>query len=292
MGTLDDAAAARSTKTDRADGDLVIALCGFVSSLTTALILHGIHRLTGLALYTWMLWFVIPVGAIVAGILGATGYLTGAWLFGRSPTRLLLAGVILTSLTTFLMIHFLDYISLAVAGRPVADYVSFPRYLDIAIRSSSINFRLNTLNLGSTKELGLFGYLPALLQVAGFAAGGFAAYSFLQRQPYCHRCSRYLRKKGVSLRYTADALALERNSAAVKERVQQGALAAALTMQRELGIPDENLGGNLQTRIEVRHCPNCRTHWAQYSVHRLSDEGWREVTELTVDGFSDEAVTV
>lgn len=264
----------------RADGDLVIALCGFISSLTTALILHGIERLTGLALYTWMLWFVIPVGALLGGMVGASGYLTGAWLFGRSPTRLLLVGVIVTSVATFLMIHFLDYLGLAVDGRRVSDYVSFPRYLDIAIRSSSISFRLNTLSVSSTGELGVFGYVPALLQVAGFAAGGFAAFSFLQRQPYCNRCSRYLRRKGVSLRYTADAVALEKSGPAVRERLEQGALGAALTMQRELGITDENLGGNLQTRIEVRECPRCGRHWARYSVCRLADEGWVEIPEL------------
>jgi hypothetical protein len=280
------------TTSRQADANLVIALCGFISSLITALILNGIERLTGLALYTWMLWFVIPLGALLAGIVGASGYVAGAWLFGRSPTRLLLVNVILASLATFLMIHYLDYIGLAVEGKRVSEYVSFPQYLDIAIRSSSINFRLNALSLGSTGQLGVFGYLPALLQVAGFAAGGFAAYNLLQRQPYCNRCSQYLRRRGVSLRYTADVLALEKNSAAVRECLQQGALAAALTMQQELGITDENLGGNLQTRIEVRECPKCGRHWAEYSVHRLCDEGWREIPELTVSGFSDETVTL
>jgi hypothetical protein len=116
-------------------------------------------------------------------------------VWSQSDALVLLVNVILASLATFLMIHHLDYIGVAVDGKRVSEYVSFPRYLDIAIRSSSINFRLNALSLGSTGQLGVFGYLPALLQVAGFAVGGFAAYNLLQGQPYCNRCSQYVRRK-------------------------------------------------------------------------------------------------
>ena len=61
--------------------EFLVALCGFVTCALTALILWRIEGHTGFALYTWMVWFVFPVGAIAAGFAGASGYYAGSWWF-------------------------------------------------------------------------------------------------------------------------------------------------------------------------------------------------------------------
>jgi len=54
--------------------DLLVGLCGFVTSLLTAAILWWVEVQFGFAFYTWMFWFVIPVGALLSGFAGASGY--------------------------------------------------------------------------------------------------------------------------------------------------------------------------------------------------------------------------
>lgn len=187
-----------SASSKKSGRDLAVGLCGFVTSLITALILWWVEVKFGFAFYTWMWWFVIPVGALLAGFAGASGYLAGSWFFGHRPTRLLLLNIVLASLATFFLVHYLSYATLQIDGKQVSDYVPFTQYLDIAIRSTSMEFRLRTASVGSTGELGLFGYLVAFLQVIGFAAGGLAVYGHLVSLPYCEKCVIFLRRNGGS----------------------------------------------------------------------------------------------
>src|SRR5882724_3462190 len=105
--------------------DFVVGLCGFATSVLTAAILWWTQELSGVAIYTWMFWFVIPAGALISGFAGATGYYAGSWFFGHRPTRLLLVNIVIASVTTFFLIHYLPYMSLEIEGRRVSDYVSF-----------------------------------------------------------------------------------------------------------------------------------------------------------------------
>src|SRR5207249_3554387 len=138
-------------------------------------ILWQIELQSGFAFYTWMFWFVIPAGAGLSGFAGATGYLAGSWFFGHRPTRLLLLNILIASVSTFFLIHYLSYITLQIEGKRVSDFIPFTQYLDIVIRSTSMEFRVTraATKVGSTGELGGWGYIYALLQIVGFAVGGF-----------------------------------------------------------------------------------------------------------------------
>ena len=269
-------------------GDLLITLCGLATSVATAGLLAAIEHFTGFALYTLSLWGIVPLGAIVSGGVGASGYLLGARLLNRAPSRLLLLNVVLASVATFLTIHYFAYSSLELNGARVADYVPFWTYLDAAIRSASLG--LAGSSIAVTPSLGVLGYVFALLQVAGFAVGGFSAYGYLVAQPYCERCARYLGEKSVSVRYTADVRALERSRWLIADHVQAGSFADALAEQQALGIEDEGTGGNYRTRYETRRCAGCGSRWMQYSIAKLGDEGWAEMPESTVSNrFHDPA---
>ena len=117
-----------------------------------------------------------------------------------------------------------------VEGKYVSDYIPFTQYLGIAIRSTSMKFRF-----GSTGELGGFGYIIALLQIGGFAAGGFAVYGYLASKPYCDKCSRYLSGKGKQVRYTGDADGLQAATAEIFDDLRNGATASALDHQKAFG---------------------------------------------------------
>ena len=120
----------------RSGEDFLVGFCGLITSLLTAVILWAVETRFGFAFYTWSFWFVIPVGALVSGFAGASGYYTGSWYFGHRPTKLLLLNIVAASVSTFFAIHYLSYITLQFDGKQVSDYIPFWRYLDIVIRSS------------------------------------------------------------------------------------------------------------------------------------------------------------
>jgi hypothetical protein len=236
--------------------DLVVGACGFVTSLLTGLILFIVAQKTGFAFYTYMYWFVIPAGAGLSGFAGASGYYAGARFFGHKPSVIFLLNVVAASLATFFLIHYLSYLTLAVDGKQVSNYIPFTQYLDLAIRSTNMRFRV-----GSTGELGSAGYVVALLQVVGFGVGGFAVYVYLTEQPYCERCTRYMSKKGTSTRYTGqytgDVETFQSSVTRVIQHLSSGSPGDALEEQRTFGDPECGKANYLRSIINVRVCKEC-----------------------------------
>jgi len=113
-----------------------------ITCLITALILWWIEQRFGFSFYSWTFWFVIPAGAILSGFAGTSGYLAGSMFFGHLRTRLLLLNIVIALVATFFLIHYLSYAAMLINGKKVRDLVSFWRYLDIAIRSMSMEFRI------------------------------------------------------------------------------------------------------------------------------------------------------
>ncbi len=211
---------------------------------------------------------------------------------GHRPTPRLLLNIILASVGTFFTIHRLTYITLEIEGKAVSDYVSFAQYLDIAIRSTSMEFRFRTTEVGSTSELGGLGYGVAILQVLGFAVGGFAVYRHLGSKPYCEKCSRYLSGKGKQIRYTGDAEGSLATTAQVLSDFGSGAMGSAIEHHGAFGSSAHQVGNHLRSVIKVRYCRKCGRHWLKFVVEKLSGNDWEEVPELTIAGFTDQAVDV
>ena len=281
-----------ATSSRKSGEDLLVGLCGFITSLLTAVMLWWIEVQLGFAFYTWMFWFVIPGGALLSGFAGASGYYAGSWFFGHRPTRLLLLNIVIASVMTFFLIHYLSYNSLQVEGKYVSDYIPFTQYLDIVTKSTSMDLRLRAAKVGSTGELGGFGYLIALLQIGGFAAGGFAVYSYLVSKPYCETCSRYLSTKGKQTRYTGDADGLQTVTEQIFDDLRNTAIASALARQKAFGDPAYQKSHHLRSVFEIRHCKGCRNHWIKFSVEKRSGDDWKGIPELTVAGFTDQVITL
>lgn len=58
----------------RADKQLLAAVFGIATSFITGIILGLIEVHSGCALYSWVFWVVIPVGAILSGFGATSGY--------------------------------------------------------------------------------------------------------------------------------------------------------------------------------------------------------------------------
>jgi len=239
-----------------------------------------------------MIFFILPIGALFSGLAGASGYYVGARLLNHRPTPLLCLNIVLASVGTFFALHYFSYVTLEVEGKNVSDYISFGTYLDTVIRSTSMRFSVRGRTISSTGELGGGGYEIALLQNLGFAAGGFAVYTFLVSIPYCQRCSRYFSAKGKQTRYTSDPKALEMSAVQLAAGFEAGSVASAVDEHGRFGTAKPRNGDFLRSIINIRNCKRCGRHWAKFIVEKKNSKDWDEISELSIHVYTDQVVDV
>lgn len=263
--------------------DLTVTAFGVVTSILTAVLLFLIEQIFGVSLYTWTFWFVIPIGALLAGFVAAGGYYLGARLFNHRPTSLILLNMIAISVGTFFLIHWLGYAFMEIDGKPVSDSVSFGTYLDLLLQHESLQFRFRGVKTGSTGELGAWGYVHALLQIGGFAGGGLAAFGYLSSLPYCERCSRYLSRKAQQTRFATDADAFASMVQQLATAFDAGQLQEAIDQHADSANSPKN--GHLKSVLELWQCKQCGINWLKFSCHKKSRDSWEKISDLSFAGF-------
>jgi len=258
--------------------DLLVAGFGAATSFLTAIILAALEIKFDFSIYSFMYWFVIPAGAICSGFAAASGYYAGARYFNHRPTKLLLLNMVVISIATFFLIHYINYYFLIIDGRPVRELVDFARYLDIELSHTAVRFRMMRGPVTDPVELGSWGYLYAVLQIVGFALGGLAVYKYLDAQPYCERCSKYLVAKDTQTRYTS-ATQLSQITTLMAAGRLQDAIAAHATSGSETAGKDPKL----RSQVEIKRCKNCDQHWMKFTVSRWAKDDWVEVIGCVQD---------
>ena len=273
--------------------DLVITIFGAISSLLTAVILFWIESHWNLSIYSFMLWFVIPVGAIGSGFVAAGGYYLGSILFNHKPKGTILLNMVAISIGTYFLIQYLDYLFLEIEGQRIADAISFWSYWDVSISHQSVQFSVKGRSVGDAIDLGNMGYVYACLQVIGFAIGGFAVYGYLASQVYCDKCSRYFSKKGVAARYTGDSDALQNFLKKLAVLLEESKLSEIISLHANEGGSKvfDAKQHHLQTQIEIKKCKNCNKHHLKFSVSKKNKDDWKELDELSFSTFSDLELT-
>lgn len=269
--------------------DIVVTGFGAVTSLFTAALLFFIEQQFDLSVYTFTLCFAVPIGAIGAGFVAASGYYVGAKVFNHRPRAVILLNMVVISLATFFLIRYLGYSYLEVDGRLARDYVSFIDYLDVVIRHSSLAL---VTRPGSTGELGAWGYIYAFLQVLGFVFGGASVYGWLLSQPYCENCSRYLSPKAKQTRFASDVDSTRRVVSTVLALYHSDNLQHAIEAHAKHGRTYRSKDDHFRSSIEIRYCEKCARHWLKFSVYRKAGSDWKEIKELGIETFSDQELNV
>lgn len=272
--------------------DLAVAAFGAATSFVTAIILATIEIKFDFSIYSWMFWFVIPAGAICSGFAAASGYYAGARFFNHRPTKVLLLNMVIISITTFFLIHYINYYFLVVDGRPARELADFAQYLDIMLSHTAVQFRFRAAKVGGPVELGSWSYLYAVLQIVGFAIGGIAVYGYLKSMPYCERCSKYLVVKHTQTRYTTDADQLSQVAALMRERAVAGRLQEAITVHATSGRESGGEDATLRSQVQIKRCKDCDQHWMKFTVSRWAKDEWKEISEVGFETFTAEPITV
>ena len=166
-----------------------VALAGLMSSLLTAILVAAIDHFTGINIFTFALWFIIPVGALLCGFAAAWGYYLGAKYLQQRPTKILLLQMVVIATFTQVLIYWLEYKSLVIGDVHVDQFISFWRYVDVSLTSARIT--VSHMAAFPSPEIGSLGYVLAVLDLIGFQVGGWYVYILLGDQPTCRRCNKY-----------------------------------------------------------------------------------------------------
>jgi hypothetical protein len=266
--------------------DFMISVGGYVTCMVTAFILWQIQAQTQFAFYLYSVWFVIPVGAIVSGVVASSGYYFVARIFNHRPTRLLLVNILIGAVATFFLIYYFQYLTQTANGKRVADLMSYPQFVSSSLRSTLL--QLDTDTSGPSGALGSWGYLFALLQVAGFAYGGFAIYKHLVGKPYCDRCSRYMAAQERHLRYAPNSDEAKAAMSRITAELAGGAMTAAIDEAKTLGTLRREHGDVLRAWTTIKHCTKCDRHWAKFMVQQKSGFNWKFVRGYVASAYADQ----
>jgi hypothetical protein len=271
--------------------DFLVTGAGIVTSVATALIL-ALMESWGFALYSLTVWFVVPVGAILAGFGAASGYYFGARLFHHRPTRLVLFNVISVAISTYFLINYLNYSWLQIDGQQVSDAIPFSQYLDIVLSNQSMEFRIRGAKLGETGNMGGWGVVMAALQVLGFAAGGLGLYRYLRSLPYCSGCAKYFSKESTDKSFVNESNDDWKNVyVGIARELEHGNPQAARNLLIRFGSseaeknPKLKKNSKLNIQLTLWKCATCPQEFAETSVNQRDGRNWQAVQELQIRGY-------
>ncbi|HSN91761.1 MAG TPA: hypothetical protein VLS93_11085 [Anaeromyxobacteraceae bacterium] len=166
---------------------------------TTALALAGVWALSRYAETNVMGWYanyVLPVGAILVGLVASSGFGIGSWLGGARITGGLLAAVAVALLAGYWAAQLLEFHLLFPEGASFEDGTpaGFLDWYDAVTRSFAWEDHGK-----AGAPLGAFGYALRAGEMLGFAGGGLVAPALLRKAPYCSACRVYMRSPLVAL---------------------------------------------------------------------------------------------
>ena len=258
-------------------------------SLSIPVLLAGIvTTILALALRVWMLdalntdvllfvlWYVLPIGAYLVGLVAGVGYGVVSWRTGTRLTTSTMVAIAGVAVAAFVASQVADYLILASHGGALP---TFGAWFDEVTRQISF-----TSDRGpDTGPVGVLGYGVMLVVMAGFVVGSLTVPAVVRSKNYCAACGQYMRTKTVgTLPASVKGRMMLGKSADVKaeyEAEQQTAFAQGTAVHDHLfalakGDDAEAFGeaarlvgssskeaNKLPTRLLVNlaACPSCRT---------------------------------
>ena len=147
----------------------------------------------------FFLMFILPVGAMLVGWIGAAGFYLGPRFLHYRPERHHWKWVLISALVAFMFGKYLDYVSAEFDGVLISRFVGFGEYYWTRITHAELAFMTRGGGLrGETGQLGIWGVGLELLKLAGYLLPFGLVVFFLSEKRYCKPCGRYFREKVVA----------------------------------------------------------------------------------------------
>ena len=253
---------------------LILSLTGLVTSLLVGLCLWFIEIKFGIQLFSLMVWFLIPVGALGAGAAAGSGYYFGSIYLNLRPAKSMGIGVLMVSSATFFFVYWLGYRTAQVNGKSLYELVSYYNYLDWVLQNQSVQYYLGRGAIGEPEQVGKFGYVKAISQIIGFAIGGVAVYASLSKKPFCKDCLKYLKLKREINRYTEFRVKFMDTTSEVIDKIDSGNIDEAIALHANSFNEKSKINMNYKASLTCNECPSCRLNLINYKVEQLSKNDW------------------
>ena len=114
-----------------------IVVFSLITSILTALANLLVENIVGINIFSFGLWFILPVGAVLIGMGGASGGFLACKYFNIMPSKI--DALFLTAIAAFTMflIYYLGYSTLVLDDGVLAkNVVDFYTYLDFIVTKS------------------------------------------------------------------------------------------------------------------------------------------------------------
>lgn len=253
-----------------------VVLCGLATSIMVAIANVAVARIVGFDFFTFSIWVVVPVGALLTGFAAASGYYFGSLYFHKKATAILLVQMVVIAGLTQLLIYWMGYATMVLDdGRKVADLVPFGQYLDISLTKAHYRIGRGATDTG---EVGTFGYWMAVIQFMGFLVGGLAIFMFLRAKPVCQSCNLYLRPLAKKQKCFANA----ESAGAYYDRlftlpVDGPDFAELIRSAAKVDKPGQ---GALQVNTSLLGCPTCKAQMVEEKVKGFDGKEWKDISKL------------
>jgi hypothetical protein len=248
---------------------------------TTALALLGVYLLDAKTedfhIMGWYANYILPVGAVLVGVVASSGYGLASWFSGIKITRSLLGIILVLQLAAYFAAQYIEFKGRHLVHIRDGTPVGFIEYFDAAARSFAWQQKDNSPG----EPMGAWGYAFRGLEILGFAAGGLIVPLLLRKQPYCQACQRYMRTRqlgvvpasvpvkkvkksdtaGLAAYAAEQQQAFDRGKQTVETLQQHAAGAKAAEFQKILTVlqPGKKAATKLPSRfnLELVHCNRC-----------------------------------
>jgi hypothetical protein len=252
-----------------------VMLGGLATSVITAILVVLVESWTNISVFTFMVWLVIPIGAIGCGFVAASGYFLAAKALHQPATRLLLVQMVIIAALTQLLIYWLEYQTIVVNGAHITSLVPFKHFLVISLTSAHLVVH-NTIDTGMA--IGDMGYWFAVVEFIGFMVGAAAVYFSLGAQLRCADCATYLRKIGKAKKRRFEEYA---DFVAYFDAVYQHPVDSPefnTQMRAQHGMTSAR-GAYVIVNTTLHHCPKCAQQSILESVSMRQGNEWKSTPE-------------
>jgi hypothetical protein len=245
---------------------------------------------------------VLPAGALLVGIVAASGYGVSSYLTGTKMTGVLLVTVLVLLAASYFAAQWIEFRLLFPSGAVDSDgaEVGFWTYFDFTTRA--MYWKASRGGDADGSPLGAWGYALRALELVGFVGGGALVPIVLRKLPYCTSCGVYQKtrelallpagvpRQSISKKKVEETQAYQQASTsayAAAEAAMQAMLAAAAgrdgaALASEIAkAPKVSRlrAGKLTARIGVYlvHCPRCHDGRLKTAVFSGSGQQVRRI---------------
>jgi hypothetical protein len=257
---------------------VVWIVAGLTTSVAAAYVLALVNLRLHLAVFAYMGFGIVPVGALGCGMVAASGYALAARLLRRIPGPWAQASMFISGLLAFALIYWFEYTLIEVDGRPLSSVMSFGTFVPAVIGATTVHF-----GPFDTSAIDDFGYPLAGLQALGFSFAGPSLFFRYLSTLHCERCGRFLPEMTSTFGYGSPADLLKAFDT-TRGLAAGGSLASA--QAHVASLPRQELNHKLD--LETTLCARCeRAHYRLRLLAWAPNQTWVAVPQRDIRGHVD-----